>query len=240
MKNVIIIIVIIIISFILPVSAFAQSATLALSPASGTFNQGCNFSLNITLNTNGAQTDGTDAIVLYDTSRFSATSISQGTLYPDYPGNSIDDNAGKVIVSGLASVDKAYSGAGTLATVNFLVKQTAQAGVAQITFNFTPGSTTDSIVAERSTTSNILGSVTNGSYTVGTGSCSSQTSTTGSTAGGALLTGSGQGSSTGSAQLKSLDDFTGGKSTGSEQLTYTIAILGSILTIFGILGLAIL
>src|SRR3990167_7973764 len=97
----------------------SQQATLALSPATGTFNRGCNFSLNIDLNTNGAQTDGTDAILIYDSTRFTANSIQSGTIYPDYPGNNIDEAAGKITVSGLASVAQAFTGQGVLATINF-------------------------------------------------------------------------------------------------------------------------
>src|SRR5438045_1792526 len=85
-----------------PTSVFA--ASLSLSPAAGTFNKGCNFSIDVKLDTGGAQTDGTDAILKYDNTKLTATSISSGTIYADYPGNSIDEATGKVTTSGLASV----------------------------------------------------------------------------------------------------------------------------------------
>lgn len=231
--NITIIIFITIITVILTQPALAVAATLSLNPASGTFNKGCNFALNIDLDTTGTQTDGTDAILLYDQSRFTATTIQNGTIYSDYPGSNIDSANGKITISGLASVSSAFSGKGTLATVNFKVIDAAAAGATQITFDFDPNNktkTTDSNVVERGTVVDVLSAVTNGSYTIGAGSCVAQASPgpQGAT-----------GTATSSATPKNLDDAVGGK-TGSETLTFTIAIVGSILTILGILGLAIL
>lgn len=230
--------------FLSPVSA--EAATLSLSPASGTFNKGCNFSLDIILDTQSAQTDGTDAILFYDTSRFTANTISTGTIYPDYPGSNIDASAGKITVSGLASISSAFSGKGTLASVNFTVAAGAPTGASQIKFDFDSNDktkTTDSNVVERGTVADILSSVTNGSYTVGSGSCASGSTggTTGSTGGTGRSgsTGGTGGTATASAQPKTIDQLVGQK-PGTPELTFTIAILGSTLTILGILGLIIL
>lgn len=230
--------------FLLPVTSslspvFAQAATLSLSPSSGTFNRSCNFSLKIDLNTGGAQTDGTDAILLYDSSRISASSISSGTIYPDYPGNNIDENAGKITISGLASVTTAFSGQGTLATINFTLKDNAPTGATQIKFDFDTNDkakTTDSNVVQRGTVADILSSVVNGNYTIGTGTCGAQTTTGPGGPAGAVVPGA---TATPSGQLKSLDQAVGGK-TGTPELTFTLAIVGSVLTILGILGLALL
>lgn len=219
---------------ILPVPVFAQAATLSLSPATGTFNKGCSFSLNVELNTGGAETDGTDAIIFYDSTRFNALSITSGTIYPDYPGSNIDAQLGRITISGLASVTTPFTGQGKLATINFTVQSAAPEGATQMTFDFDPnnkGKTTDSNVVQRVTVVDILNSVTNGSYTVGAGtSC-----------GGSPVVASPkpQGAATPSATqapiiTKELPP------AGSEQLTFTIAIVGSILTILGILGLALL
>lgn len=234
-----------IINYLLPI-AHAQSATLSLSPSTGTFNKGCQFNLEVKLSTGGAQTDGTDAIISYDASRFSATSITPNTsTYPDFPGNSIDDTGGKIIISGIASVAGSFSGSGSLATVNMSVKEAAPTGATQIRFDFDPNDrtkTTDSNVVERGTVADILTNVTNGNYTIGEGTCA-----------GAGNTGTGDGTTTiivqdaidasGSAgtkiPYKNLDEAVGGM-TGSVELTYTLAIVGSVLVILGILGLAIL
>lgn len=235
MKNIIVMTIIIIITIILSPAVFAQTATLSLSPSSGTFNKGCPLTLQINLNTGGTQTDGTDAILAYDSTRFSATSISSGAIYPDYPGNNIDDANGKITVSGLASVTAPFSGQGNLATVNLKVTDTAPSGVTQIKFDFDPNDkskTTDSNVVERGTISDVLNSVVNGSYTIGTGSCVA--------AGAPVAPGTGVATPSGAVVQPTPRPFEALPPAGSEQLTLTLAIIGSVLTILGILGLALL
>lgn len=221
--------------------AYALAATLSLSPSSGTFNRGCQVKVDIKLDTGGKQTDGTDAIILYDQGKLTATNITSGTIYSDYPGNNIDDATGKINISGLASVSSAFTGTGTLATIDFTVKDSAATGATIVSFDYkTGGSTTDSNVVERGTVVDILSSVTNGNYTIGTGPCSGATPTPAPKGGG------GQGAvvvvpSSPSADIplkeapvKQLPP------AGSEQFTFMIAIVGSALTILGILGLALL
>lgn len=218
--------------------AQALAATLSLSPQSGTFNSGCSFSLGVVLNAAGAQTDGTDAILIYDTARFSATSVSKGTIYEDYPGTNIDDSGGKITISGLASVSTPFSGNGTLATINFTVKSAAPAGATQIRFDFDPNDktkTTDSNVVERGTIADVLSSVVDGNYTIGTGSCIAPSPSPG-------VVGSGRGApgtSTPSASLQPVPSPTLPPG-GTAELTYTLTIVGVVLTILGILGLAFL
>ncbi len=231
----------------LPSAAFAESATLSLDPSSGTFNSGCTFSLNVNLDTGGVQTDGADAILVYDTAKFTATSITKGTIYPDYPGNNIDAASGKITISGLASVSTPFSGKGILATINFTVVTEAPAGVTQMTFDFDPNDkakTTDSNVVERGTVTDILNSVVNGSYTIGTGTCG-QNNTVVSTSRPSTSRPVGAiDISTPSATLaptyipvpvrKTLPEG------GTQEVTFAIAIVGGILTVLGILGLALL
>lgn len=233
MKKVLISIVLL---FFTATPALAQTASLSLSPTTGTFSRGCAFSLQVNLNTNGTKTDGTDAILKYDSSRVTATSISSGTLYSDYI-NSIDDNLGRLIISGLASPTVTYSGSGTLATVNFVVKPAATTGATQITFDYVQGGTGDSNVVANinDSTVDILSSVVNGSYTIGTGNC-----TTPSTL---PNTGGIGGESSPSGFFEEPAEELIYKTlppAGSEQLTFTLAIIGSALTILGILGLALL
>lgn len=218
---------------LLATPATALAATLSLSPSSGTFNKSCNFPLDVVVDTQGSQTDGTDAILLYDSSRFSASTITSGTIYQDYPGNNIDEAGGKITISGLASVTQAFSGKGTLASINFTVKDSAATGLTQIKFDFDPNDkakTTDSNVVQRGTVVDVLNSVVNGNYTVGTGSCATAASSP------APVGGQGAVQATPSAQIpvKTLPPG------GTPQLTFTLAIIGSILTILGILGLALL
>lgn len=238
--------------FLLPGQVMAS--TLALDPASGTYNRSCPFSLNITLNTAGAEIDGTDAYVLYDNSRLTATSVTPGTIFSEYSGTNVDDSSGKVSVSGLASVSKGFNGSGVLATINFTVKENAPSGATQIKFDFDPNNmskTTDSNVVQRGTVAETLNSVVNGTYTIGTGSCVAASPSPGaSAAGGKGGTGApgttGQGATgSESAQIKQipykdLDQITGGTTGGNGQWTATLVIVGSVLTVLGILGLALL
>lgn len=238
----------IVVMYLLVSPAMALAATLSLSPSSGTFNRGCAFTLSVNLDTATSQTDGTDAILNFDPTRISASSITAGTIYSDYPGTNIDAT-GKITISGLASVAQPFTGSGIFATIAFSVPANAPTGAAQVTFDFdsaNPTKTTDSNVVERNTVKDVLTSVTNGSYTIGTGTCSSQTqtgtgtstggTTSGSTSGGTTVTGGGSTttSSGGTIPVKTLPG------AGSETLTFTLGIIGITLTVLGALGFALL
>lgn len=221
-------------------TAFAQTATLSLDPSSGTFNKGCSTTVKINLDTGGAETDGADAILTFDSSRFTAVNITNGTIYPDYPGNYIDNAVGKITISGLASVATPFKGQGVLATVNFTVAGTAPEGATQMTLDFDPqdkSKTTDSNVVQRGTAVDVLNSVVDGNYIIGSGSCASP-------APGITLPGTGRGQiATPAGSISTtIDDIVDqtGQGPGTIQLTSTLAIIGSILTILGILGLALL
>lgn len=155
-------------------SAFV--ATLALSPSRGTFNKGCSTSLDVNLDTKGIATDGTDAMLSFDPAVLKIASITRGNIYADYPGNTIDNVNGKISITGLAATTSSYTGAGTLAKINFEVKEDAPDGGTQINFDFDPNNktkTTDSNVVGKVGHPEILSSVVNGAYTiiVGTESC---------------------------------------------------------------------
>ncbi len=222
--------------------AFATGATLSLSPSTGTFNKGCGFTLSINLDTGGAQTDGTDAILFYDPTRFTANAIHSGTIYADYPGNNIDATNGKITVSGLSSVSSAFSGAGTLATIDFAVADDAPAGTSQIKFDFDPADktkTTDSNVVERGTVTDILNQVVDGNYTIGTGACGTTNSGTTTTTTNNTATGSGVWTKTPvGGPLPTKTPVL--PQSGNISPTVLVAVVGSALTILGILGLAIL
>lgn len=241
-----------------PVSAFA--ATLTMNPASGTLNKGCEVSLKIELDTQGVQTDGTDVILTYPPSLLttSTSQITNGTVYPQYPGTAVDPQQGRVVISGISDVSSPYSGTGTFATIKFRVADSATANTAiNINFDFDPSNktkTTDTNVVERGTIADVLSSVTNGSYTVGTGTCASGVSASPSntlTSGGqgqALPgsgngTGLGNGTGTPSAQYQvykpTLNDVTGG-SAGLFDSTLGVTAVGVILVILGVAGLAML
>ncbi len=213
----------------------ALAATLSLSPNTGTFNKGCSVQLKINLDTSGAQTDGTDAILLFNPTILTPVqTIQNGTIYPDY-SNVVDALNGKVTVSGIASVAQAYSGQGTLATVNFTVNNNA-AGPLTVKFDFDPNDkqkTTDSNVAERGTLADLLSSVSDGNYTVGTGSgCSG--------AGGTGAIGVGAPGSSDSAVVVVPPPVTVLSPSGSFDNTLILGIAGGLFVLLGIIGLSIL
>ncbi|MBI2601145.1 hypothetical protein HYW42_04270 [Candidatus Daviesbacteria bacterium] len=241
MKKIISIFILTSVFLILPLPVFA--ATLSLSPSTGNFNKGCDVTVDINLNTEGVQTDGTDAIVLYDSSRLTANQIVSGQIYSDYPGNNIDEQSGKITISGLSSVSSAFSGSGTFAKINFTVKDNASVGVTQVKFDFDSNDkskTTDSNVVERGTVADVLSSVVNGNYTIGSGACTVQGSpptivVTPPVSQGGISTPSGAVKT----PVKTIDDMVGGK-TGSQEFSYMLAILGVTMAVLGVLGFALL
>lgn len=245
---------------VFPLSAFA--ATLSFDPASGVINKGCEISIKINLDTQGVQTDGTDVIVLYTPAQLSSSTsqITNGTIYPEYPGNSVDSAGGKVSISGISSVTSPFTGSGTFATIKFNVASSlAENSKVNLNFDFDPNNktkTTDTNVVERGTIADVLSAVTNGSYTVGSGSCSagvtaSPSPGTGAGAGSGVTGGQGQvlpgtsPSSTQSAQYQvyrpNLNDLTGnGTSSGFLDNTIVLTLIGVVLVVLGVAGLSLL
>jgi hypothetical protein len=150
------------------------AASLSLSPASKSVAVGESFTVDVMLDTKGAETDAADAIILYDSAKLEATAASLGSLYT----NKLEENtgvSGKVILRATSSVASDYSGSGTFATITF---NALESGTANVSFEFESGSTTDSNVASAGV--DILSSVANGTYTItsgGIGGTSDDTST---------------------------------------------------------------
>lgn len=244
--------------------ATARAATLSLDPASGVLNKGCEISIKIQLDTQGVQTDGTDVIVAFTPAQLSTStsSITNGTVYPEYPGNSVDSTGGKISISGISSVSSPFTGTGTFATIKFKVADTLTANTAiSLNFDFDSNNktkTTDTNVVERGTIADVLSAVTNGSYTVGTGSCTGgvqASPVSGSGSGSSLVGGQGQaglpgsvgaGTGTPSAQYQvyrpDLNTLTNqsGKGAGILDNTFALTAVGLILVVLGVAGLAML
>lgn len=221
---------------VLATPSVVHGASLNLSPAGGVFNKSCNYAVDINLNTGGQNTDGTDAIIKFNPSQITVSSITPGSIYPDYPTANPDNTKGTISISGLSSVSTPYNGSGKFATLNLTINSNASAGsTAQLTFDFDPNNkskTTDSNVVQTATVVDILDSVTNGVYTIGSSSC-----------GGESTVVSGGGTTTVSEGTPSgnLDQITGnGVKPGIVSSTLLLSIIGSILVILGVAGLALL
>lgn len=235
---------------VFPMTVFAQNpvASLSLTSSSGTFNRSCSYNLDVMVDTGGAETDGTDAILIYDATRFTITSsdITPGTIYPEYPGLSVE--GGKISISGFSSASQSFKGSGKLATLKLTIPQTAPTGATQIKFDFDANDktkTSDSNVVERGTIADVLNSVTNGSYTIGTGTtCTGGAQASPSPGVGApgVSTGSGSPLPTKAPAIQPIPTPQGGTLpvTGNVQTTWIMAITGSLLVILGIIGLALL
>ncbi len=157
----------------LPSAQVAQvtpSAALSLSPSSTSVSVNNTFTVNILLNTGGQSAYGVDVnklrfnpAVLQVVDADAGTSgvqISPGSLMALTIINNIDNTAGTIQFSQLATPGSTYSGSGTVATVTF---RAISAGSSSATFDFSLGSGTDSNVAGLG--GDLLASVGSGSYT---------------------------------------------------------------------------
>lgn len=108
-------------------------------------------------------TDGTDLVILYDPKLLSVVPVAGkqvmkvNSLYSDYPVNS-DDGNGRITVSGISTQSGGVVPKGVFGTLTFQAKG---AGVAKISLDFTPDSTTDSNIIEARSANDILSSVEN-------------------------------------------------------------------------------
>ena len=145
------------------------TATLTLNPSSNSVTVNNTFTVNIILNTAGQTAYGADINLL----RFNPSilqvvdadagttgvQIAQGTLMSFVITNSVNNTAGTIQFSQLATPGSTFSGIGTLATITF---RAVSVGTSNVTFDFTLGSGTDTNVAGLG--GDLLASVVNGSY----------------------------------------------------------------------------
>ncbi len=229
--------------FYLPQTIFAASGNFALSPSTGSFNKGCSFKVDVVVNTGGANSDGADAIIIYDPTRLTVSSVTTGKAYADYPTSSADPATGKITISGVAPPGQTFNGSAVFASLNMTVASTAPAGVTQMKFDFDPNDkskTSDSNIGtiEGGTIIDTLTSVTDGSYTVGTGACGAASSS--GTTGGSTSVG-GPSISTPSAVTEVV--YAPPKklpAAGDNTMMILISAVGGVLTILGLVGLALL
>jgi len=156
----------------------ASSITRSTTPSASDTNKGSSINLvasktdvrvgeNITVTASvfsTKSTDGVDLVLNFDPKllQIEATSTASpvitSNLYSDYPLNQVDNTLGKVLVSGISSLDKGVIPNGALATLVFKAKA---AGKASINVEFQKGKTNDSNITETKTSKDLLESVTN-------------------------------------------------------------------------------
>lgn len=142
----------------------SQPTVVTLSAAKTSLTAGEKVTVEINVSSN-KKTDGTDLIITYDPQLLSVETvgtgknpITAGTIYPDYPLNSLDSALGRITISGITG-----SPGGVLADGLFgvIVFQAQSAGLANINLDFSPGATVDSNVIESGTGKDLLDQVNN-------------------------------------------------------------------------------
>lgn len=143
-----------IMGFIIP--QYAQAASLSLSAPGGlTVGAGNIFTVNVNLNTQGADIQGVDLHYLKynpadleiqdESSTTSGVQITPGTLMTNTVANSVTTSTGLINFSQITSGGQSYNGSGILATIRF--KALKSSGTTALSFDFTLNNTTDSNVA---------------------------------------------------------------------------------------------
>ena len=138
------------------------AASLSFDPASKTIAPNGTFNVGVVVNTGGAETDGVDAVIRYDGNKLEFVSASMGNLYSTVlTPNPTPTTPGQLTLGAAAVSGESYNGTGTFATITF--KAIAE-GTANVYFDFTSGSTTDSNIVYQG--EDLLGSISNASYTI--------------------------------------------------------------------------
>jgi fibronectin type 3 domain-containing protein len=146
-----------------------QNATITLSPANNSVAVNNTFTVAIVLNTSSQQIYGVDVNkirfnpamlqVVDSDSGTAGVQIAPGALMSQVFLNSVDNTAGTIQFSQVASPPSTYCCSGTLATITF---RAIAAGTSNVTIDFTLNSGTDSNVAGAN--GDILGSVGSGTF----------------------------------------------------------------------------
>lgn len=169
MKKIIFFSIISLVFFLIP--ALGEAAILSLEPATGSYEVGQIFKIDVKLDTQGIETAGVDIHWLnYDPSLLelqdadlttSGLQVEAGQLYANTNTNLADFSTGKINFSQTSAGGTTFNGIGVLAALTF---KALDQGEANLTFDFILNSTTDTNVASNG--QDVLTSVINGSYTL--------------------------------------------------------------------------
>jgi|GEM_PF-6184198 len=136
--------------------AVEATASLSLSPSSGSYNKGQQFAVNIFLDTGGKNVVGVDVSLNFDAEKLQATQVTPGNVFQ---GQIIFKNevSGNKILLSLGSFTP-YSGSGVYGTIQFTGKAV---GSAAVSFDPSPSSKVSG-----QGTGDILGQVASSSYEI--------------------------------------------------------------------------
>jgi len=145
-----------------------RNATLSLSPYSGSYKVGENFSVDILLDTQSAVVEKAEVKLKYDPqvlevidsdSALPGIQIKPGTIFPIYLSNSVKDDL--ISLVGFSS-GAGFSGSGKFAFINFKPRKATLE--TKMSFVFEPGSFSDSNILERFSEKDILTTVSESKF----------------------------------------------------------------------------
>ena len=147
------------------IQADSSGVTLSLSPDRGTYNIGDKFLVKIELDTAGQTVSEVDVNTIhYDPSvlEVQGGSVEAGSIFSDYPTNTVDPAGGKINI--IAKAPTGYSGSGVFATINF--KAIKASSSTNLSYDFSSGSNSDCNVLKLDDGTDILSSVQDAKFTI--------------------------------------------------------------------------
>ena len=139
----------------------AETVSFSLSPVEGEFAVGDEFETAILLSTNQKKIIGADAILKFDPEKLAVQEILPSEVFSIYPLKGVQE--GKIFISAVLEPGKSFSGEGSLAKIRL---KGLIPGQASLNFDFVPGRTDDSNIAEFGTSKDLLAKIKNGLYTL--------------------------------------------------------------------------
>lgn len=130
-----------------------KMAVLKAEPSQGKYKVGEEFEVKIVLDTGDYETDATDVRLTFNPQVLMVTKITPGTIYDDYPAKKVDEEREVIVIYGITSLTKTFKGKDTFATITF---KGMRSGQANLIFEFTPSSTTDSNVVATGIAKDVL------------------------------------------------------------------------------------
>lgn len=139
------------------VNAQTARGRIYFNPAVIETANGNEFTTDIYISTDGAETGGAGVILKYNPVFLVPVKITPGFIYGDYPLAAIDDSSGTIRISGVSSSKNSlFSGDDKFAGVSFMALKT---GTTSVSIEYEPGSTTDSNIAVTYGSGDILSEV---------------------------------------------------------------------------------
>lgn len=148
-----------------------SQATLTISPQTGSYNAGDNFTVSVYLNTNGQNANAVAAFIYYDKTHFQVVSLGvTDSIFTIEFENIINSTNGLIKISRSKPTPGVNTTSGLIAKINFQALSNVSPAGDNLTFDFVSGSPLHSnVFLDDGLGTPILSGVYNARYTVGTG-----------------------------------------------------------------------